>query len=77
MLVAVSYQRESTRPDSNGAMVEQSTDNPLRMMGDLVANHLQDVMHGSFSSIVHIVNRAPLSKQQIHYVWIGILTGHV
>lgn len=73
----VPYHGKSARPHPNRAMVEQRADNPLRMMGDLVAHHLQDVVHGSFTAVVHVVNTSAISQQQINYVWIYVLTGHV
>lgn len=71
------YRWQSTRPDPDGAVVEQSSDDPLGLMGDLVAHHLQNVVHGSFTAIVHVVNAGAVGQQQIHYVWICVLAGHV
>lgn len=45
-------------------------------MRKLVTHNLQNVVHGSFP-IVHLVNTCTICQQQIHYVWICVLTGHV
>lgn len=73
----VSYHREGTRPHSDRAMVEQSTDNPLGTMCSLVAHHLQDLVHGCFTIIVHVVNAGAVGQQQVRHVWVYVLTGHV
>lgn len=73
----ISYHRQSSRPHSNRAVVEQSSDNPLRLMGNLVAHHLQNVVHGSLTAVVHVVNTGAIIQQQVHNVWVCILTGHV
>lgn len=46
-------------------------------MGSFVTHHFQDVVHGSLSPVVHVVHTGTLSEQQIHYIWIHILAGHV
>lgn len=58
-------------------MVEQSTDNPLGAMCSLVAHHLQDLVHGSLTVVVHVVDTSAVGQQQIHHVGIRVLTGHV
>lgn len=58
-------------------MIEQGTDNPLRTMGKLVANHLEDVVHRGFTAIVHFVHAGPIGQQQLNQVCIDILTRHV
>ena len=73
----ISYHGQSSRPHPDRTMVEQSADNPLGLMGNLEAHHLQDVVHGSFAAVVHVVHAGAFSQQQIHYVWICVLTGHV
>lgn len=58
-------------------MVEQSANNPLGAMCGLVAHHLQDLVHGSLTVVVHVVDTGAVSQQQVHHVWISVLTGHV
>lgn len=77
MQLFISYHGQSSRPHPDRTVVEQSSDNPLRLVGNLVAHLLQNVVHGSFTTVVHVVNAGTVSQQQVHYVWICILTGHV
>ena len=68
---------QGSRPHPYGSVIEQGAHHPLWLVGDLVAHHLEDVVHGSLPSVVHFVDAGAAGQQQVHHLWVDVLTGHV